>query len=103
MRPAFKVCAAALCAALVAAVPAFAGCNSAPYVTSISKTGRDGQNEVYTITYSDGSTSTINVPAADGTAYADGLYEKYIEETGGNIRYSEFLDGIYSSNSTNVH
>ena len=50
MRPAFKVCAAALCAALVAAVPAFAGCNSAPYVTSISKTGRDGQNEVYTIT-----------------------------------------------------
>ena len=99
MRPAFKVCAAALCAALVAAVPAFAGCNSAPYVTSISKTGRDGQNEVYTITYSDGSTSTINVPAADGTAYADGLYEKYIEETGEDISYSEFLEKFLTLNT----
>ena len=99
MRPAFKVCAATLCAALVAAVPAFAGCNSAPYVTSISKTGRDGQNEVYTITYSDGSTSTINVPAADGTAYADGLYEKYIEETGEDISYSEFLEKFLTLNT----
>lgn len=92
MKHAKKIVAATLCAAVIALVPAFAGCSqSQAYVTSIAKSGSEGNDDIYTIYYSDGTTSTFTVTNGSDGVTADDLYQKYIEETGDNISYSEFL------------
>lgn len=57
--------------ALAALVFVFAlvlsGCTSqSAYVTSIAKTGTNGTEDIYTITYSDGSTDTFTVTNGHG-------------------------------------
>ena len=77
--------------ALAALVFVFAlvlsGCTSqSAYVTSIAKTGTNGTEDIYTITYSDGSTDTFTV--TNGTDGKDAeeigisdIYEAYKEQT----------------------
>ena len=83
----------------------FVGCNntyitSTKCVTKIELTGSAGQNDTYTITYSDGSTSTFVIRnGKDGQNGADGkdvsisdVYAQYIQEEGHeDVTYSEFL------------
>ena len=86
----------------------FVGCkdNNTAYVVSIEKTSSQGLVDIYTITYSDGKTSTFTVTngknGSDGNDGSDGqdvsiqdVYNKYVEEYG-EISYSEFLK-IYLS------
>ena len=89
MKTAKKVAIALLCAATIAVVPAFAACSSQTYVTGITKSGTDG---VYTVYYSDGSTSTFTVPNSSDGVTAEDLYNEYLEQTGENISYTEFLE-----------
>ena len=89
MKTAKKVAIALLCAATIAVVPAFAACSSQTYVTGITKSGTDG---VYTVYYSDGSTSTFTVPNSSDGVTAEDLYNEYLEQTGDNISYTEFLE-----------
>lgn len=103
MKHAAKIAAAALCVAAVAIVPAFAGCSTQTYVTSIAKSSSDENGDTYTIYYSDGSTDTLTVTnGKDGenaAITASELYAEYLEQTGEDITYSEFLD-MYLSIST---
>ena len=100
MSRAKKVIVAALCAATVAVVPAFAACSSQPYVTNIAKSGTEGSNDIYTIYYSDGSTTKFTVP--NSTVTASDLYDEYIAETGDDITYSEFLLQFITVNGDNT-
>lgn len=88
-----RIIAATLCAAVVAVVPAFAACSSV-YVTSIDKTGSNGLEDTYTITYSDGSTSTFSVTngASSADELIEALWERYNEETGESLTYEQFLE-----------
>ncbi len=100
-----------LCLALmVVAIPCcfmFAGCQTAVVVQSIEKTGTSGLVDTYTITYTDGSTSTFTITngrdgndganGQDGQDGADGenfsvtdAYNKYLEENPG-ATYEDFL------------
>lgn len=70
------------------------GCSTETYVTSIKKTGANGAENIYTVTYSDGTTDTFTV--TDGTDGKDlsitEIYEKYKKETGNSdLSYSDFL------------
>ncbi|MBO5102606.1 MAG: trypsin-like peptidase domain-containing protein [Clostridia bacterium] len=83
-----------------------AGCGSQPVsIVSIEKTDTVGLVDTYTISYSDGTTSTFTVTngkdGSDGKDGKDGsssvvsiteVYEKYKTETGNNISYEEFLN-----------
>lgn len=83
---------------------AFAGCGGAPYVTSIVQNPPNGQQDSFTVYYSDGTSYEIKVnngkDGANGQAGADGkdvtaadLYEEYKKQTGDeNITYAEFLE-----------
>lgn len=82
------------------------GCSSddAVYVTSIEKTGSDGLSDIFTISYSDGSTGSFTVTnGADGKDLSiTEIYEQYKEETGNSdLSYSEFLELYLSVNSDN--
>ena len=92
MKTATKIAAVTMCAAVIAAVPAFAGCNSQPYVTSIAKSSSEGLQDTYTVYYSDGSTSQFTVTNGSDGVSADDLYEKYKEESGEDLTYEEFLE-----------
>ena len=76
----------------------------APYVVSIEKTSSEGFKDTYTITYSDGTTSTFEITnGKDGVNGADGkdglspsvdeLYEKYLEENP-DASYNDFLESL---------
>lgn len=82
--------AAVLCAALL-----FAGCSSA-YVTGIENTG-DG---LYTVHYSDGSTTTFTVEnGKDGADLnIEDVYRSYCERYG-EIEFSEFLEKYLDVNA----
>ena len=82
--------AAVLCAALL-----FAGCSSA-YVTGIENTG-DG---LYTVHYSDGSTTTFTVEnGKDGADLnIEDVYQSYCERYG-EIEFSEFLEKYLDVNA----
>lgn len=56
-----KVIIAASLAAVALSVGVFSGCSSAVGIKSINKTATDGNVDTYTITYTDGSTSTYEV------------------------------------------
>ena len=96
---------------LVAVIFVFAlvlsGCTTQAYVTSIAKTGTNGAEDIYTITYSDGSTDTFTV--TNGTNGADGqnadisaIYEAYKEQTNDpDLTFEEFL-GKYLTLNTDM-
>ncbi len=89
-----KTLAAALLAALLALCFALAGCSGGTtYVTQIEKTAQNGDEAVYTVTYSDGSTSTFTVEnGKDGSDLtAADLYEEYKAQTGEELTFEEFL------------
>lgn len=66
---------------------------TAIYVTSIEKTGTNGTDDIYTITYSDGTTSTFTVSnGSDGEDVSiNDIYEQYKETTGTDISFADFL------------
>lgn len=75
------------------------GLSTAISVRSIEKTSTLGLVDTYTITYTDGTTTTFNVTnGSNGASGSDGkdvtatdLYETYKAETGDDITYAEFL------------
>ncbi len=74
----------------------FAGCNyNSIGVVSIVKTNTNGLVDTYTITYSNGETSTFDIvngkDGTDSSITIDDIYNKYIEEYG-DISYKEFLE-----------
>ncbi len=107
MRHIGKMIAAALSALVLGGALVMSGCGTqTAYVTSIAKTGSDGAEDVYTITYSDGSTDTFTVTnGKDGSDGADAdindIYEAYLEETGSDLSFSEFLAEYLSAPSDN--
>lgn len=92
MKTVKKVAIALLCAATIAVVPAFAACSSQTYVTGITKSGTEGGNDVYTVYYSDGTTGTFSVPNGSDSVTVEDLYNEYLEQTGDDISYTEFLE-----------
>ncbi len=83
-----RILAAAAAACL--ALPLLGACTQATYVTSIVKSGTNDEGTLYTITYSDGSTDTLTV--SDGKdADILSVYEAYLQETGEEVSFSEFL------------
>ena len=68
------------------------GCGSV-HVTSISEGQGTGE---YIVTYSDGTTQTLNLPGRDGKDGKDvtitDIYETYKKETGEDIAFTDFLD-----------
>lgn len=79
---------------LLAAACALSGCAPAPaYVTSIVKTGENGLQDIYTVTYSDGTNSVFTVTnGKDGDVSVADMYEEYVARTGDDIGYEEFLE-----------
>ena len=95
--------AAALCFSVAFFVSACSGGSKAeeqPYIVSFVKTGSDGAEDIYTITYSDGTTSQFTVAnGSDGEDGADGedlsiseIWEAYIAETGSELSLAEFIE-----------
>lgn len=84
--------AALLCAALL-----LSGCSSGPYVTGIVYAGSDGSQSVYTVQYSDGSTTSFTVENGKDGADLDieEVYAAYCERYG-DIEFSEFLETYLS-------
>ena len=86
-----------LAAFMLVCVSVLVGCNRTPSVVSIEKTETRESGDVYTITYSDGSTSELIIESgADGQdVSASDLYETFLAETGqtsDDISYEEFLE-----------
>ncbi len=77
-----------------------AGCssqeNGAVYVVSIAQTDGSGEESEFTVTYSDGTTSTFTVKngkdGEDGAVSAADLYEEYKEIYGDDLTYEQFLE-----------
>lgn len=94
MKRAGKWLLAFLAAALLAFTFALSGCSSNPSVVSIEKSDERGSENVYIITYSDGSTSELVIEGGkDGQDItASDLYDTYVQETGDDISYEEFLE-----------
>ena len=94
-----------LTAAILAVVLAFAlvltGCSGQASVVSIEKTGSEGLQDIYTVTYSDGSTSEFTVAnGSDGADVSiDEIYEKYKAEVDPSISYADFLQKYLSFES----
>ena len=96
---------------LVAMIFVFAlvlsGCTAqtSAYVTSIAKTGSNGAEDIYTITYSDGTTDTFTVTnGTDGTDGKDAdisdIYEAYKEQTGNSdLSFEDFLTQYLTLNT----
>ena len=83
-----------------------AGCSwESVSVTSIVKTASYAYEDVYTINYSDGTTSTFTVQHGKDATVQD-LFDRYKEEYGDNLTYEEFLakymDVSYNPSSTVV-
>ena len=82
-----------------------AGCMS-PAIVSIEKTSTVGYVDTYTITYSNGSTSTFEVTnGKNGKDGKDGkdisiteIYQEYVKEYG-EISYQDFLKQYLSLNT----
>ena len=100
MKRTTKTILAVLLALVLAFSLVLAGCSSSEqaagssvYVTQIEKTGTDGLNDVYTVTYSDGSTSTFTVTnGSDGEDLTiTDVYEEYKQTTGSDLTFEEFL------------
>ncbi len=82
-----RIIATVLCAVVLAIVPVFAACSDDDVtVTNISYSA-DG----FVIYYSDGSINTIDVDYSTEDL-VEALYQKYIEEIGEDISFSDFLE-----------
>lgn len=97
MKKIAKYLTAFLAALMLVCAAVLVGCSSSPSVVSIERTGTRGSDGVYTITYSDGSTSELVIEGgADGQdVTASDLYETFLAETGqtsDDISYEEFLE-----------
>lgn len=94
MKLAKKILAATLIAGSVTAL-AFAGCTGAKGISSIEKTSTVGLKDIYTITYTDGSTSQFTVTngsnADANNITINDIYEEYKNQYG-DISFSGFLD-----------
>ena len=102
MKNPAKILTAILASFALAIAFAFAGCGGAPYVTSIEKTSESGQEDAFTVYYSDGTSSSFTVTngkdGANGEAGQDGkdltaadFYAEYKVQTGEDISYADFL------------
>ena len=105
-----------VCAVLLACCLLFYGCEAGSsgeqlYIVSIVQTGTDGLQDIYKITYSDGTTSTFTVTnGANGEDGQDGadvtitdIYEQYKQTTGkDDLTFEEFLSEYltFSDSST---
>ena len=95
MKPHIKLLAptAALC--IFASCALLGGCaGTDTYVTSIKKTGVNGTEDIYTVTYSDGRRDTFTVTNGSDGANADisAIYEAYKTLTGqDDCTFEEFL------------
>lgn len=104
---------ALLASVLVTCIAIFsAGCGKA-YVVGIEQGATNDGITSYTVTYSDGSTSSFSVtdgkdgengaPGEDGKDLtAADVYARYKEETGDDISYSEFLQKYLTFNTDNT-
>lgn len=95
-------CLAAVCT-LALGITALAGCGAGLYVVSVEQSGTNGTESEFTVTYSDGTTSTFSV--RNGTDGQDGqdvtvddIYRTYCE-TYGEISYDDFLKEYLSLNA----
>lgn len=81
----------AVCVTLCGLTACF-GNDDTVYVTGIVKTATNDNGDVYTVYYSDGTTSTINVTnGKDGDdVTAEDVYQEYVKRYG-EISYSDFL------------
>lgn len=102
MKHTSKIIAATLCAGVIALIPVLSGCSSQAYVTSIAKSGTDGNKDIYTVYYSDGTTSEFTVTNGSDGVTASELYEQYLAETGEDITYSEFLEKYLTFSGDNT-
>lgn len=69
-----------------------AGCSwNKVNVTSIEKTASYPYEDVYTVTYSDGTSSSFSVQHGKDITVQD-IYERYQEEYGDTLTYEEFLE-----------
>lgn len=64
------------------------------YIVSFEKTGADGEQDVYTVTYSDGTTMQFTVSDGDDgkDLTVSEIWEEYRAQTGEEISFSEFID-----------
>lgn len=78
-------------APLVCCATLFAGCSwNSVSVTSIEKTASYATEDIYTVTYSDGTSSEFTVRHGNDVTVQD-LFDRYKEEYGDSISYEEFL------------
>ena len=91
----------ALC--LLAPIMAFsvliAGCSlNSVSVTSIEKTASYATEDVYTVYYSDGTSSSFTVQHGASVTVQD-LFERYQEEYGDSLTYEQFLQKYLTANT----
>ncbi len=101
MKKGKKIVFITLIISILIAVFGLIGCNnSVVYVTSILKTNTVGLIDVYTVTYSNGLTSTLEIEnGKDGEGLdVDKLYQKFLEENP-TASYDDFLNAVLSVNS----
>ena len=93
LRKTWKGVLAAAAAVVLCAALLLSGCSSGPYVTGIARTGGDGAQDVYTVYYSDGSTTSFTVEnGADGADLnIEDVYQCYCDRYG-EIEFSDFLE-----------
>ena len=87
--------AAALCFSVAFFVSACSGGSKAeeqPYIVSFVKTGSDGAEDIYTITYSDGTESQFTVTNGTDELTVSDIWEAYIAETDSTLTLAEFIE-----------
>ena len=87
--------AAALCFSVAFFVSACSGGSQAeeqPYIVSFVKTGSDGAEDIYTITYSDGTESQFTVTNGTDELTVSDIWEAYIAETDSTLTLAEFIE-----------
>ena len=74
---------------------------TARYVTSIEKTSSSGAEDIHTVTYSDGETSTFTVRnGADGKDVSVlEIYQEYKNATGDDLTFAQFLEKYLTLNA----
>ncbi len=83
------------------------GENEDTYVVSIDLSASDEDGTVYTVTYSDGTTSQLVMPAGEGgkdgqdgqdgeDLTVKGIWQEYVAETGSDITLAEFIEQYLS-------
>ena len=87
--------AAALCFSViffVSACSAGSQTEEQPHIVSFVKTGSDGAEDIYTITYSDGTESQFTVTNGTDELTVSDIWEAYIAETGSTLTLAEFIE-----------